>query len=35
VKAGIAWVLGTRRLGTLVTAVLGVVALVGLGFVVL
>jgi len=35
VKVGIAWVLGTRRLGRLVTAVLGVVVLVGLGFVVL
>jgi uncharacterized membrane protein (DUF4010 family) len=34
VKAGLAWILGTRRLGTLVTAVLGVVALVGVGFVV-
>ncbi|MFB6069959.1 MAG: MgtC/SapB family protein [Halanaeroarchaeum sp.] len=30
VKAGLAWVLGTRRLGRLVIAVLGVVALVGI-----
>jgi uncharacterized membrane protein (DUF4010 family) len=31
VKAGLAWVIGTRQLGKLVTAVLGVVAAVGLG----
>ncbi|WP_424016971.1 MgtC/SapB family protein [Halorientalis pallida] len=31
VKAGLAWIIGTRRLGKLVTAVLGVVAAVGLG----
>ena len=33
VKAGIAWILGTRKLGRLVTAVLGVVALVGIALV--
>jgi uncharacterized membrane protein (DUF4010 family) len=31
VKAGLAWLIGTRELGKLVTAVLGVVAAVGLG----
>jgi uncharacterized membrane protein (DUF4010 family) len=33
VKVGLAWLLGTRRLGQLVLAVLGVVSAVGLGFV--
>ncbi|MGM0372680.1 MAG: MgtC/SapB family protein [Halobacteriota archaeon] len=33
VKAGITWVLGTRALGRLVTAILGTVALVGVGIV--
>ncbi|WP_265108076.1 MgtC/SapB family protein [Halosolutus halophilus] len=32
VKAGLAWLLGTRRLALLVTAILGVVSVVGLGF---
>lgn len=31
VKAGLAWILGTRQLGRLVTVVLGVVAIVGAG----
>lgn len=35
VKAGLTWVLGTRQLGQLVTAVLGIVALVGVVLVVL
>ncbi|MFB6110051.1 MAG: MgtC/SapB family protein [Halodesulfurarchaeum sp.] len=35
VKAGITWVLGTRKLGRLVTSILGAVALVGLALVVL
>jgi uncharacterized membrane protein (DUF4010 family) len=33
VKVGLAWVLGTRRLGRLVTAILGIVVLVGTGIV--
>ena len=33
VKAGLAWILGTRQLGKLVTMVLGVVVLVGIGLV--
>ncbi|MFP4529842.1 MAG: MgtC/SapB family protein [Halodesulfurarchaeum sp.] len=35
VKAGITWVLGTRKLGRLVTTILGAVALVGIGVVLL
>jgi uncharacterized membrane protein (DUF4010 family) len=35
VKAGLAWILGTRQLGKLVTVVLGIVALVGVGLVLL
>lgn len=35
VKAALAWILGTRRLGTWVTAVLGIVAAVGVGTVLL
>lgn len=35
VKAGITWILGTRALGRLVTAILGAVALVGIGIVLL
>lgn len=34
-KAGLAWILGTRQLGELVTAVLGIVALVGVALAVL